>query len=238
MSGLFTLYAEQYMGWGSEAIGTWMTAHLLVNAPVIFLLNPVLGLVLRRRPTHVEVLRVSMLGPIIFCALLSLLPARSLGTFSYIGLPLYSCAFASIPHYRATFSSLCSSANQGEQLALVAALESVPQLLATPCLSLAFRALAHSSIGPRPVFLCGSVLSLIAFVLLLTMTSAHSTHATEDAATVSAGGSVDPLPAQPPSEEAAEQFRPHASANPHERPSHRSGSTSSYSPSPRRGDFC
>ena len=92
MSGLFTLYAEQYMGWGSEAIGTWMTAHLLVNAPVIFLLNPVLGLVLRRRPTHVEVLRVSMLGPIIFCALLSLLPAQKLaliwGILNILGLIL------------------------------------------------------------------------------------------------------------------------------------------------------
>ena len=228
MSALFTLFAEQYMGWGSEAIGTWMTAHLLINAPVIFLLDPVLGLLLRRRPTHVEVLRVATMGPIVFCALLSLLPVRCLGTFSYIGLPLYSCAFASIPHYRATFSSLCSSANQGEQLALVAALESVPQLLATPCLTLAFRALAHSSIGPRPVFLCGSALSLLAFVLLLTMVSTHSPQAREDA-TVSTGGSVDPLRiSTQPSSEGAQHSRPHASAN--ERPGHLSSGSFSSSP--------
>ncbi len=125
---IFLLYAEQLLGWSASQIGDWLSIHFVVNALVVFAGNPVASLLLGRRASHIEMVRFSLVGPVTFGILLAALPSQTIPHFCYAGLPLLALGFVSIPSFRAIFSSARDAAHQGEQLSLIAALESLPQL--------------------------------------------------------------------------------------------------------------
>ena len=81
----------------------------------------------------------------------------------YALLPLFSLCSVAIPHFRALFSLAQPDEAQGEQMALIAALESLPQLYAGPLAALAFGVWIRT---PWVVFACAITVLLAAILLL------------------------------------------------------------------------
>ena len=93
--------------------------------------------------------RLAYVGPIAYYATLAAAP-RHTDIFVWALLPLFALGPTALPHFRALFSRAQPDCAQGEQMALVAALESLPQLYASPLASALFFWLLHT---PSAVFL-------------------------------------------------------------------------------------
>ena len=154
-------YGQRYLDWQQQQIGLYMAVFSLVGSLFILTIQPLLSRVLRRKVTDLEMARLAYIGPVAYFALLATLPNPSVMAFAL--LPLFSLATTALPHFRALFSKAQSDAAQGEQMSLVAALESLPQLYAAPLAALAFNKLLHH---PQLVLLGAAALPLAAMVLL------------------------------------------------------------------------
>ena len=161
--GALTLvfYGLHYLGWRQQEVSTFTAAFTASGAILIAIVHPLLCRVLGRKVTDLSMIRGAYLGPILYFGLLGLLPRPDIVIFAL--LPLFALGPVGLPHFRACFSLSKADDAQGEQLAAVAALESLPALYAAPVASLAFAQFLHQ---PRVVLLGCTLLPLAAVVLL------------------------------------------------------------------------
>ena len=101
-------------------------------------------------------------GPVIYLLLIALLPSPA--RVAFYAMPLLGLNACALPFFRACFSKARPLERQGETLMLVAALESVGQMVAAPLAALGFALLLHT---PRLVFVFGAVLVVVAMFVLV-----------------------------------------------------------------------
>lgn len=158
----FILYAQRYLDWKEEQIGFFVAPFSALGATMILLVHPVATCLLRRPPSDLSMVRAAYFAPLVYFSLLAIFPSQA-EPIAYGALPLLTAGACALPHFRALFSAARPPEHQGEQMALVAALETLPQLFATPLVSVAFSALIHT---PSLVFvICGAILAVVILLL-------------------------------------------------------------------------
>ena len=105
-------------------------------------------------------------GPPLYLLALFLAPADACEHIALWGMPLLGLGACALPHFRALFSTARPAERQGETMALVAALESVPQMVASPLAALAFTHLLQT---PQLIFIACMAPVLLALLLLSTL---------------------------------------------------------------------
>ena len=108
--------------------------------------------------------RGCIVGPVVYLLLIALLPAPA--HVAFYAMPLLGLNACALPFFRACFSKARPLERQGETLMLVAALESVGQMLAAPLAAAAFALLLHT---PRLVFLLGVAPLVVAMFVLISI---------------------------------------------------------------------
>mmetsp|Transcript_9499 Transcript_9499/g.31591 ORF Transcript_9499/g.31591 Transcript_9499/m.31591 type:complete len:502 (-) Transcript_9499:666-2171(-) len=159
----FILYAQRYLDWKEEMIGLFVAPFSALGATMLLVAHPLATFVLKRPPTDLSMVRAAYFGPVLYFSLLAAFPSHA-EPIAFGAMPLLSAGACALPHFRALFSASRPQAQQGEQMALVAALESLPALYATPLIAVAFSALIHT---PNRVFLlCNAVLGMAILLLM------------------------------------------------------------------------
>ena len=150
-------YGQRYLDWGPSQLGYYVAGFSLSGGAMIVVVHPLVSALLGRRLTDLAMVRAVYLGPAAYFLLLALLPNK--GTLAFALLPLFGLGPCALPHFRALFAASRPDEALGETLALVAALESLPQLIASPLASLAFAAFLHT---PSVVLVGCAALPLVA----------------------------------------------------------------------------
>jgi MFS family permease len=158
----FILYAQRYLDWREEKIGLYVAPFSALGATLILIAHPLATYLLKRPPTDLSMVRAAYFGPVLYFTLLAAFPAHA-EPIAFGAMPLLASGACALPHFRALFSAARPQAQQGEQMALVAALESLPALYATPLIAVAFSAFIHT---PNRVFLlCNGAVGLAILML-------------------------------------------------------------------------
>ena len=113
------------------------------------------------RIADLHMVRCCTVGPVIYLLLIALLPSPA--HIAFYAMPLLGLNACALPFFRACFSKARPLDRQGETLMLVAALESVAQMVAAPLAALGFALLLHA---PRLVFIFGAGLVVVAMFVL------------------------------------------------------------------------
>lgn len=136
-------FGQRYLGWQQQQIGTYIAIFSATGGLFNLILHPLISKITGRRPSDLTMVRCAYVGPVMYFAILSAM-SKHASTLAYALLPLFSLGATATPHFRGLFSRAQADEAQGEQMALVAALESLPNLYASPLASLGFRACLHT----------------------------------------------------------------------------------------------
>ena len=111
-------------------------------------------------------MRGAYLGPPVYLLLLYLAPLDAREAVAFWAIPLLGCGACALPHFRALFSAARPAERQGETMAMVAALESIPQMVASPLCALAFTRMLSA---PQFIFVAAAGPVLLALLLLASL---------------------------------------------------------------------
>lgn len=175
----FLLYAQRFLGWKEGKIGFFVALFSVVSGTMILsnthLLPRLLARGCGRPPLHdLSLVRGAFLGPPAYLLLLYLAPVHAREAVALWAIPLLSCGACALPHFRALFSAARPAARQGETMAMVAALESLPQMVASPVCAFAF---THMLSAPQLIFVVSSGPVLLALLLLASLRQTTLRHA-------------------------------------------------------------
>ena len=154
-------YGQRYLGWGQQQIGYYIGAFSVLGGLMIVCVHPTASWLLGRPISDLTMVRFAYILPLAYFMLLAALPRKDVLVFAL--LPLFAAGPTALPHFRALFSRARPDDAQGEQMSLVAALESLPQLYSAPLASLAFNLLLHQ---PWIVLLGAGILPIGAMLVL------------------------------------------------------------------------
>ena len=164
----FVLYAQRFLSWGAGDIGEYMSAFSGTCAALLLLnLAAVTWLCGRARPSPLAYVRAGYAAPFLFFGLLAVIAGMApdaIRVACWALLPLLCFGMLGMPYNRALFSAARPDDAQGETLALIAAIESLPSMYASPAGALLFASFEHQ---PWIVFGALSSLVLLAQLLLL-----------------------------------------------------------------------
>lgn len=141
-AGCLVFYGQRFLGWDQMHIAALLAIFSSTGSIFCFVVQPLACKLFRRRVSDLTIVRVAYIGPILYFTLVAMLPLSN--NVLYGLLPLLSFAACAIPHWRALFSLAQTDDAQGEQMSLIAALESVPQLISSPIVAVTFRFFIHT----------------------------------------------------------------------------------------------
>lgn len=167
----FLLYAQRYLHWEVGKIGLYVALFAVTTGTMILCNTLILPRLLARcggrpPPHDLSMVRGAYLGPPVYLLLLYLAPLDAREAVAFWAIPLLGCGACAIPHLRALFSAARPAERQGETMAMVAALESIPQMVASPLCALAFTRMLSA---PQFIFVAAAAPVLLALLLLASL---------------------------------------------------------------------